>query len=102
MKEYLTDVRIKSVTKVLQYLTIPHLDLSQLTLSIMGSGQFWLKAAEEDSKSIPPEFPRFCEKKATEQCMIDNDVNEVLHLHVLGISMKMMKKIMMEKKERQT
>ena len=35
----------------------------------MGSSRFWLKAADEESKSIPHEFPRFHWLKATGQCV---------------------------------
>ena len=37
---------------------VPHFDLSHLTRLFMGSSRFWLKVADEDSKSFPHEFPR--------------------------------------------
>ena len=51
--------------------TIPHFDLSHLTLWIMGSSRFWLKAADEESKSIPHELPRSHWLKATGQCLLE-------------------------------
>ena len=35
----------------------------------MGYSRFWLKAADEESKSIPHEFPRSHWLKATGQCV---------------------------------
>ena len=37
----------------------------------MGSSRFWLKAADEESKSIPHEFPRSHWLKATGQCVLE-------------------------------
>ena len=37
----------------------------------MGSSRFWLKAADEESKSIPHEFPRSHWLKATGQCELE-------------------------------
>ena len=37
----------------------------------MGSSRFWLKAAYEESKSIPHEFPRSHWLKATCQCVLE-------------------------------
>ena len=37
----------------------------------MGSSRFWLKDADEESKSIPQEFPRSHWLKATGQCVIE-------------------------------
>ena len=37
----------------------------------MGSSQFWLKDADEVSKSIPHKFPRSHWLKATGQCVIE-------------------------------
>ena len=37
----------------------------------MGSSRFWLKDADEESKSIPHEFPRSHWLKATGQCVIE-------------------------------
>ena len=37
----------------------------------MGSNRFWLKAADEESKSIPHEFPKSHWLKATGQCVLE-------------------------------
>ena len=37
----------------------------------MGSSRFWLKAADEESKSIPHEFPRSHWLKATGRCVLE-------------------------------
>ena len=37
----------------------------------MGYSRFWLKAADEESKSIPHEFPRSHWLKATGQCVLE-------------------------------
>ena len=37
----------------------------------MGSSRFWLKAADEESKSIPHELPRSHWLKATGQCVLE-------------------------------
>ena len=37
----------------------------------MGSSRFWLKVADEESKSFPHEFPRSHWLKATGQCVME-------------------------------
>ena len=37
----------------------------------MGSSRFWLKVADEETKSILPEFPRSHRLKATGQCVME-------------------------------
>ena len=60
--------------------TIPHFDLSHLTLRIMGSSRFWLKAADEESRSIPHEFPRSHWLKATGQCVLERYLSATMDL----------------------
>ena len=51
--------------------TISRIDLSDFSLCIVGYSWFWLKVADEESKCIPHEFPRFCAKNATVWCVSD-------------------------------
>ena len=44
----------------------------------MGSSRFWLKAADEESKSIPHEFPRSHWLKATGQCVLERYLSATL------------------------
>ena len=46
----------------------------------MGSSRFWLKAADEESKSIPHEFPRSHWLKATGQCVLERYLSATMHL----------------------
>ena len=51
--------------------TISCIDLADFSLCIVGYNRFWLKVADEESKCIPHEFPRFCAKNATVWCVSD-------------------------------
>ena len=51
--------------------TISRIDLSDFSLCIVGYSRFWLKVANEESKCIPHEFPRFYAKNATVWCVTD-------------------------------
>ena len=51
--------------------TISRIDLSDFSLCIVGYSRFWLKVADEESKCIPHEFPRFRAKTATVWCFSD-------------------------------
>ena len=44
----------------------------------MGSSRFWLEVADEDSKSIPREFPRYHWLKATGQCVIERYLSSTM------------------------
>ena len=46
----------------------------------MGSSRFWLKDADEESKSIPHEFPRSHWLKATGQCVIERYLSATMRL----------------------
>ena len=46
----------------------------------MGSSRFWLKVADEESKSIPHEFPRSHWLKATGQCVIERYLSATMQL----------------------
>ena len=61
--------------------TIPHFDLSHLTLWVMGSSRLWLKVADEESKSIPHEFPRSHWLKATGQCVMERYLSATMGTH---------------------
>ena len=45
----------------------------------MGSSLFWLKVADEESKSIPHEFPRSHWLKATGQCVIERYLSATMY-----------------------
>ena len=49
----------------------------------MGTSRFWLKDADEDSKSIPHEFPRSHWLKATGQCVIERYLSATMTKHKL-------------------
>ena len=51
--------------------TVSHIDLSDFSLCTVGYSQFRLKVADEESKCIPHEFPRFCAKNVTVWCVND-------------------------------
>ena len=44
----------------------------------MGSNRFWLKAADEENKSIPHEFPRSHWLKATGQCVLERYLSAIM------------------------
>ena len=46
----------------------------------MGSSRFWLKAADEESKSISHEFPRSHWLKATGQCVLERYLSATMPL----------------------
>ena len=46
----------------------------------MGSSRFWLKAADEESKSTPHEFPRSHWLKATGQCVLERYLSATMRL----------------------
>ena len=58
----------------------------------MGSSRFWLKAADEESKSIPHELPRSHWLKATGQCVLERylsatmDLVYVLHFKTVQVN----------------
>ena len=45
----------------------------------MGSSRFWLKAADEESKSIPHEFPRYHWLKATGQWVLERYLSATMN-----------------------
>ena len=45
----------------------------------MGSSRFWLKAADEESKSIPHEFPRSHWLKATGQWVLERYLSATMY-----------------------
>ena len=51
----------------------------------MGSSRFWLKAADEESKSIPHEFPRSHWLKATGQCVLERYLSATMPIDLLII-----------------
>ena len=55
----------------------------------MGYSRFWLKAADEESKSIPHEFPRSHWLKATGQCVLERYLSATMpaSCHQIFISM---------------
>ena len=46
----------------------------------MGYSRFWLKAADEESKSISHEFPRSHWLKATGQCVLERYLSATMHV----------------------
>ena len=46
----------------------------------MGYSRFWPKAADEESKSIPHEFPRSHWLKATGQCVLERYLSATMGL----------------------
>ena len=53
----------------------------------MGSSRFWLKDADEESKSIPHEFPRSHWLKATGQCVTERYLSATMDQTVDADSM---------------
>ena len=51
----------------------------------MGSSRFWLKAADEESKSNPHEFPRSHWLKATGQCVLERYLSATMTFTMLRI-----------------
>ena len=52
----------------------------------MGYSRFWLKVADEESKSIPHEFPRSHWSKATGQCAIERYLSATMGLFAINLS----------------
>ena len=50
----------------------------------MGYSRFWLKVADEESKCIAHECPRFCAKNATVWCMSDYCLRQCLRALLVG------------------
>ena len=52
----------------------------------MGYSRFWLKAADEESKSITHEFPKSHWLKATGQCVLERYLSATMANKMLEIS----------------
>ena len=52
----------------------------------MGYSRFWLKVADEESKSLPHEFPRSHWLKATGQCVIERYLSATMTIFTFALT----------------